>query len=344
MTPRAPPHSASRVHFSIALRFLVFVAGGAVVILLVRAAGPERVYILLQQAWPWLPAVIACEMLMVTTDLLALRALLGQAAERTPRSAWVRSSTFAYAAMIILPAGRAAGETIRAATLAPSVGAARATGACARLQSCIVFGNTVASLVTASFAYRYSTILALALLANGLACALIGSAILLLARSERFAAWLRKRFAKFVATHTVPPQAQPHRWATVLAIALAVTGRAVQTVQYGIAIHAVGLVATPVTTIVAQGIHLVGAAFGDLVPIQLGMTEGAYRAFASALGLQSDTARALSIALVARVAQLILATTCLGVGSLVPRPAKLASVGSEPPEPGDAQNINPSET
>ncbi len=96
----------------------------------------------------------------------------------------------------------------------------------------------------------------------------------------------------------------------------AALGRAAQTAEYGVILLAVGGVLTPVSALVVQGIHLVGAAIGDFIPGQLGAVEGAYRAFASTLGFGADPARALSIALVARIAQIGLATLCLSAYAL----------------------------
>jgi len=107
--------------------------------------------------------------------------------------------------------------------------------------------------------------------------------------------------------------------AVPLSALLASCGRIVQALQYGVVLYAVGGVATASTALMAQGIQLVGASVGDLVPGQMGATEGAFRAFAGALGLGAEPARALSIALVIRMAQLGLAVSCLLVAALVRR-------------------------
>jgi hypothetical protein len=67
-------------------------------------------------------------------------------------------------------------------------------------------------------------------------------------------------------------------------------------------------------TLLAQSIHLVGAGLGDMVPNAAGITEGAYRAFGHLLGV--GPAAAISIALVHRLAQYLLAGTSLLVGAL----------------------------
>lgn len=57
------------------------------------------------------------------------------------------------------------------------------------------------------------------------------------------------------------------------------------------------------------------ARLGDLVPNQVGVLEGAYRVFADALSLGDDPARAVSIALFARVSQIGIATlSMIGLG------------------------------
>jgi hypothetical protein len=53
-----------------------------------------------------------------------------------------------------------------------------------------------------------------------------------------------------------------------------------------------------------------------MVPNQVGITEGAYTLFAPALGLEGDIARAIGIALIARICQFSLAGTCLVISAL----------------------------
>jgi hypothetical protein len=93
-------------------------------------------------------------------------------------------------------------------------------------------------------------------------------------------------------------------------------GRTLQALQYGLMLVAVGGSLTVVSALVSQAIHLVGAGVGDFVPNQVGITEGAYRIFAPALGLEDDPARAIGIALIARACQFLLAGVCLGASSL----------------------------
>ena len=66
----------------------------------------------------------------------------------------------------------------------------------------------------------------------------------------------------------------------------------------------------------AHGIHLVGATAGDMIPNQLGVVDGVYKTFAPVLGFASAPARALSIAFVAHITQLLCASLCVVVAAL----------------------------
>jgi hypothetical protein len=102
-------------------------------------------------------------------------------------------------------------------------------------------------------------------------------------------------------------------------------GRLFQTVQYGVILVAVGGSLGVLSALISQAIHLVGAGLGDLVPNQAGITEGAYWVFADALGLSSDPAAAVGIALVARFCQYLVAGAGLVAGLVWRAPIPAAS-------------------
>jgi hypothetical protein len=181
-------------------------------------------------------------------------------------------------------------------------------------------GNATLSLVGSAVVWQrhVSTTLALALLGNAVLCALLSVALLWIVRSGRFAGWLRARFKRFAQSHPAAPSAAEGGAVTTASL-LCMAGRAVQALQYGVVLHAVGGLATPGAALTAQGIHLVGATLGDFVPNQMGATEGAYRFFAPAIGLGAAPAQALSIALIVRVAQLSLSGGCFLLAMAVVR-------------------------
>lgn len=301
-------------------RSVLLVLGIAAVVLLVRNAGPEEVLSTLLSAGSWLPLVVFLECCFMGMDAVALRSLMGERGRRVPMAVWVRTALLQYGVMQLLPAGRAGGEIARAAGLAGHVGgAARAAAAATRLQAATMLANTFISVpcyVAVAFAVGAHSPLGYAVLVNALITALIGSALLLTVRRSRFGGWLGQRVA-FLKMHG-PTFDEALREGTPWTPAIVATsiGRVFQTVQYGVILVAVGATLTAGSPWVAQGIHLVGAGMGDMVPNQVGITEGAYTLFAPALGLEGDVARAIGIALIARICQFSLAGTCLVISAL----------------------------
>jgi hypothetical protein len=300
-----------------ALRTLLFLGGLTLTAWLVQSVGISQVMHVLGETWRWVPAVALLEILFVSMDLVSLRCLLGGAAARVPPVAWMRSTAVAYASTILL--NRAAGEAARAAILAPALGVADAVATCTRLQACALLGNLVISILIVSVlvvARVESGPLRLLLLGNAAVCAASGTGLLLLLANGRFGAWMKRRLRRF-ETEERARELRPTGRQLVLAVAWPVVGRLFQTVQYGVALHSVGGYATTVTAFATQGAHLVGAALGGIVPGQVGVAEGTYRAFATTLGLGAEPARALAIALVARVVQFGLALSCIATAALV---------------------------
>jgi hypothetical protein len=301
-------------------RIVLFVLGLGLAAWLIRGVGIDRIGAVLSDAKGFVPVILLLEMVLVCTDVLALRALLGPSAQRITTAVWIRSSAIAYASAVLLPAGRAVGEAMRVTALAPEIGAPRATGAASRLQITVLYANAAISIaILAEIATKGEATgpLAIAIIINAALCALLATLLLALVRSKRFAAWLGRRFRGFVEAHSSPNELPAPQGAPARAFGFAFLGRLIQAVQYGVAVRAVGGATTVHLALSAQGIHLVGALAGDLVPNQIGVTEGAYRAFAHALDFDAEPARALGIALLTRIAQIGLAVLCLGIATLV---------------------------
>jgi hypothetical protein len=293
---------------------LLVIAGITAVVLLVRSAGAERVLQTLLQAGVWLPVIASLEAAFMSMDVVALRGLLGDKGRAVPLAAWVRTALLQYGVMQLLPAGRAGGEVARAAALAPYVGGVRAAAAATRLQAATMLGNTAISLpcwVAVALVAGPQAALAWAVLVNALITGLVGSALIVTARRSTLGFWLGRRIRVLASHGPSFDEALRDQVPWGAAIVATSVGRAFQTVQYGVILVAVGGTLTVESALVAQGIHLVGAGLGDLVPNQVGITEGAYALFAPALGLEAHPARAIGIALVARICQFCLAASCL---------------------------------
>lgn len=304
-------------------RVLLFVLGVTAVVLLVREAGPDRVLATLLQAGPWLPVILLLECAFMGMDVVALRGLLGRLGKGVPLAVWVRTALLQYGVMVLLPAGRAGGEVARAAGLSPYVGGgARAAAAATRLQAATMFGNSIISIpcaVGVALAVEGSVLespLFWAIVVNGLITSVIGGAIVLASRKSSFGGWLGRKIPLLASSGPSFDAALRDGTPWTPAFVATAIGRSFQTLQYGLILLAVGGTLTLVSALVSQGIHLVGAGMGDMVPNQAGITEGAYTLFAPALGLEHDLAKAIGIALVARICQFSLAATCLVVSAI----------------------------
>ncbi len=312
-----------------ALGRIVLLALGVIAIVgLVTDAGPAAVGAVLKRAAIYLPLVVVCELGFVGVDIFSLRYLYGERARGVPIRVWLRSAIVAYGVMIFLPAGRTGAEVVRAANLAPHVGVPRAAAAATALQGSVLLGNTLVSLVcyVAVLAAAPSSMLGWLVVGNAVVTFVIGGAILFGARHSRVGGWLGRRIAALAAHGTRFDESLRELPAPHVPVALSFLGRLFQTVEYGVILVAVGATLTGLGPFVAQAISLVAAGVGDMVPNQLGVSEGAYRLFATTLGLADAVAAAISIALVQRICQFSLAGASVLIGALwkpatAPRPS-----------------------
>ena len=302
-------------------RTLLVLLGIGVIALLLREAGTTRVAAVLWSAGRWLPIILSLELIQLGSDFFALRFILGAGWREVPAATWMRSSALAYGMTIVFPAGRAAGEVARATLLSKHLGAPRAAAASTQLQSAYVFANGLASAIDCAVVATWlgaRSPLALLLAGNALIMAAAAAALLAILWNARLGAWLDRQRRRFMHVPADPPpqSAQNRRPVPYVAAAICSMGRGAQVLQYGVILRAVGGVVSARGAFVAHGIHIIGTTVGDLIPGQLGVVDGAYRTFAAAIGFGGAPARALSLAFLARIAQLIVAGACVLVVGL----------------------------
>lgn len=312
-------------------RWALLVIGVVAVVFLVREAGPERVLEVVVRSAPWLPLIFVLEVAWISMDAVALRFLYREQGAKVPLSAWLKSSITAYGVMVLLPAGRAGGEAMRAVHLSKYVGMLSATAA-AQVQGSTLFANAVISVpcfLAVAAVVGPTHVLALLIALNGVATAVLGLGVLFVTSRSELGGRLARRFS-FMQQYAAqldnaakPLKAFPRR-----AVMSTVFGRILQTIQYGVILHAIGGQLTLNSALVAQGIHLVGSGLGDMVPNAVGITETAYRLSAETLGFGAEPARAIAIALVARLTQYTLAGISLLIGAFF----KDSPPKEEPPE------------
>ena len=311
------------------VRISVALCGVTAVVLILRGIGWDQVSTALSGSAAYFPLVLALDACIVACSMLALRSLYGEARSAVPASQLVRAGMVGFAVQGLVPAGRAIAEVTRASLLARWVGAGRAAAAATRMQAAVLVAGGVISIPAAIAAALTDgpRWLWIAISIHGVVALALGGSLLGVARRWRIGAWLGRRFARAkefgaeldVALSTEPPL-------PVRAIAWEVGGRCFQVVQNAVLIACVGGAVGLVSSLSSEGIHLVGAAVGDLVPAQLGVQEGNFTLSAHALGLSG--AGAVAIALLAHLSQL----AWVLVGSLVPLIWRPAQAPVEQPE------------
>ena len=315
-------------------RIAMTICGLAAVSLVVNGIGLAVVERAVRQGAAYLPILIALEFGILLCSLRGLRTLYGDAAKRLPTPVLIRAGMIGYAVNGLLPAGRAVAEATRASLVSGWVGSGRAAAAAGRMQAVALLVNAIVSLPAA-----LALLLAigpswfvLAVAINGVVTFALGMGMLLAAKHWRIGAWLGRRvkrassFGADLDVHLMGERLVP--WS---AIGWELCGRLIQVLQNGILVAAVGGAIGILPAFSSEGIHLVGASVGDLIPAQLGVMEGNFTLAAHALGLAA--AAAVSIALLAHLTQLVWVV----IGSLVP----IAWRARKPPseeraEPADA--------
>jgi hypothetical protein len=307
--------------------FLMFL-GVALLIYLVKRTEPVQLLHALERAGSWLPLLVVFEALLLVTDTVAFAALIAPARAVTARG-WLRSSAVSYVCCVLLPAGRAVGEAARAALAAPHIGAKRAAIAGTELQAVALIADGFVSAAGACVVFWSiggAQHLASALLGNGWLVTLAGVALLYAVRSPAVGMWLKAKVPRLAG---VLPQGEGGpRGSAWSAGAWSVLGRALQVLQYGIAIFAVGGAFGVKSAFVAHGVHMVTATLGVAVPNQVGIAEAGYLVFADVLGFGGAPARALAAVLAVRCAQILLVIACLSIMALLrepPPPARAAT-------------------
>lgn len=291
---------------------------------LIGRIGPDVVLGALGRSANLLPVVLLLEAGIAALETVALRALYGADAHRIPTRVLVRACLTGYPVMCLVPVGRAAAEAARAVVLAPYTSAGIAAAVATRLQGVLSLGNGLVCVMTAAavVAAAGPPALAWALAGNSAVMFVIGAAVLALgafARLGRGLARITQRAERFGAAFDGALRAAPPL--PVAPLAAAVAARLVQVTQYGVLVVAVGGAGGVSSALIAEGIHMLGASAGDLIPSQLGATEATFALSAPALGFAA--ADAVAIAILGRFAQLFWAAVGV-VAAALERPPPAA--------------------
>jgi hypothetical protein len=268
--------------------------------LLVRGVGPATLLAVLRASARWLPLLLALDALRVVAEATATYALSEPVRRRVPRSELARIHVVAYAVAMTMPAGRAAAETVKAAMLAPFIGAPEAAAVGVANQATSLLAGALAGLASVAAALWLTGLSPLtgvfatfvvfttgAFAVIQVACRRREVGDLVLRRFERMAE-ATAAFREALARIPVAPPV-----ATLAALA----SRAVAVVELGVLLWVLGGRYGAGEALLAQGVVGAGGAVGDFVPGQLGATDGAFALAAPYLGLALVEGVAVSVLL-----------------------------------------------
>ena len=299
----SPPAHASRWPTAATVRkalpVLLTLIGGTALFFLIRGAHWSACRAAFISVAPALPFIFALEVLRCVAEARATLTLYGSSARLIPTPVIIRAQLSAYTANMLLPAGRATGETLKALLLSPLVGVGRAAGVAAVAQALALIAVSIAATpyLIAAICVHKGTPLAIVIGVHCVVTSCAGIALLTGVRHPRLLNWLGKKF----------PRAAPSLTAAREAIA------SMPTVQFGAlawlvvsqwiplaeftALLVVSRTAGFGRALLCQGASDVGAALGDWVPGHVGATDGALALAAPIVRISLATALALTATL-----------------------------------------------
>ncbi len=284
---------------------LAGLVGISLVAYMVGHIGLDQVLHALRGAAYYFPAILLCEFFFWFFGTLSQRALYGVDAKKIPWGTIWRSGFTAYAIMGLIPMGRIVAESARAVAFAPYVGKPKAAVVAVQVQilalcvTALVAGVSGLFIVTRAWGSPAAW-LAIANAGGALVLAVLAAMATKHLRLGQKLGFLLPRIQLFgqefdahFAGSAVLPRA---------AFGYELLCRLSQIVQNGLLVMAVGGALGISNAFCSEGLHLIGATLGDLVPGQWGVTELVYGETGSILGLGDQGA--LGIALQAHLAQL----------------------------------------
>ncbi|MGK4006198.1 lysylphosphatidylglycerol synthase domain-containing protein [Sorangium sp. So ce1036] len=270
--------------------------GLVALIALIRHVGAAALLATVSRAAPLLPLLVALEAARLGCELLATRALCPPGS--VPLAELARIHVVAYPVASLMPAGRATAEAVKAAMLSPHVGAPRAAAIGTANQSLALLSAAPLSLL-AALAVGWTngaSPLAAGLLVHVALSVASGLCVAFAARQRAAFAWITRRFARAGhATAAFQEAVRAHPPVPGRPFAAFCAGRALQAVQYAVLLAAVGADSGPLRALAAYGVGAIGTAAGDLIPAQIGATDGAFTLAAPLLGLTVSSAIAVSV-------------------------------------------------
>jgi hypothetical protein len=264
------------------------IVGLGAVVMLVRSVGPAALLAALRSSAQWLPVLFALEIGRVAMEIVATRSLSPKARKRVSLPQLARIHVIAYAVCNVMPAGRAAAETVKAAMLSRFIGAPEAAAIGTGNQAAALLGGAVVALPCALAAALLTgaSLLTWALVVFAIVTTLITVAFQIACRRPGIGGALVRRFTKMEqATASFQHAIDRIPLVPVPATLAAVGSRLLFTAELGVLLYAASGSTGFGRALLALGVNMVGGAIGDVVPGQLGASDGAFAFAAPTLGI-----------------------------------------------------------
>jgi hypothetical protein len=291
--------------------------GLGLVAALVAHAGPTRLLAVLARASPWLPLALAAEGARILAETLASAALWRATGAQPGWARLLRAHLVAYPVVLLAPAGRTAGEVVKAAILGAEGDGPRAAAIATHMQALVLLSTAAFSLpCAAAAAVVDARALATALFVQALVLGAAGLLITLAVQRPE----LGRLLARFRWTASLGEayRAASLRLGVVDRVGLGwmLVARGAQLAAWTTLLAAVSDAVAPLAGWTGFGATLVGGSAGDFIPGQLGATDAALVAVHETLGL--SVADAVAVGLLAHAVQLAWVLVAVAVGLLRP--------------------------
>lgn len=273
------------------VRVVLAFLGVALALAVPMRLGFAEVYASLKPALPVLPLCVLCELGRVVCEAFATRLALGR---RVPWGVMTLAHLGAYAAITVFPAPRPAAEALKTTVLGEHVGIPESASAGATLQAATFF--SVGSMCFLAAFFTWGTPLSWVLLGNTTLLYTLGTLLRVVMRSGRAAAWFKKKWPKrhneIDRLHAVA------RTGHVLALgpsACLLASLFIKVLEQVFITKAMGGTPTLAGSVANEGVRLIGASIGVLVPGQMGVREAVFAFSAESLGTTAAHATAISL-------------------------------------------------
>jgi len=282
--------------------------GVSVLFYLVRRTDTAKLGAVLERGTWSVPLLVGLEGTRIAVEAWGGRKLYTR---RIPYPLLLRATLVSYAVAALVPAGRAAGESVKAGMLRRLTRIEDTAAAATTDQTCSLLALGLWSLVCCVPALPVSRPLAAAL-ATQSALVLTGAALVRGAAETTALGRIVGHFSARLRGTVDAVRQRAHAQRLREPLGAFVVSRGVELIQYAVMLQAVTRHAALVPALLAFGVATLAGSIGDSVPVQLGVIGATFYAAAGPLGISGEAA--VAVGLLAHVFQIV----WVAIGLLTP--------------------------